>query len=360
MANRFWVGGTNTWDLTAGTKWATTSGGGGGAAVPTATDDVFFDGASGAVTVSLSSSSVALNLSFSGFTGSIDQAVATIQVSGSLTLDSTISSWTNPDAIQMLAPSGNFTITSNGFSLPAALTFVGDGVTGGTWALQDALTITGAPGGNPSITLTRGTFNANNQNVSLFNFSSNNSNTRTLTMGSGTWSITGTGTIWAMATITGLTLNADTSTISLTNTSNTAVTFQGGGATFNNFYRNRGASTGATTFTGANTWSDFKDDGTAAHTHTFPNSTTTVSTWNVSGAAGNLITLQRTGAAGTWTISDASGINSSDYLSISNSTATGGATWYAGANSTNGGGNTGWIFTAPAVTKKNLTLLGIG
>jgi hypothetical protein len=29
MANRYWVGGTATWDATAGTKWATTSGGAG-------------------------------------------------------------------------------------------------------------------------------------------------------------------------------------------------------------------------------------------------------------------------------------------------------------------------------------------
>ena len=44
MADRFWVGGSATWDATAGTKWATTTGGGGGAAVPTAADDVRFDG----------------------------------------------------------------------------------------------------------------------------------------------------------------------------------------------------------------------------------------------------------------------------------------------------------------------------
>jgi len=37
-----------------------------------------------------------------------------------------------------------------------------------------------------------------------------------------------------------------------------------------------------------------------------------------------------------------------DYMSIKDSTATGGAAWYAGANSTNVSGNTGWIFSAPA------------
>ena len=42
-ANRYWVGGTDSWDATPGLKWSTISGGTGGAAVPTSTDDVFFD-----------------------------------------------------------------------------------------------------------------------------------------------------------------------------------------------------------------------------------------------------------------------------------------------------------------------------
>ena len=43
MANRYWVGGTDNWDGTAGNKWATTSGGAGGSAIPTTADDVFID-----------------------------------------------------------------------------------------------------------------------------------------------------------------------------------------------------------------------------------------------------------------------------------------------------------------------------
>ena len=46
MANRYWVGGSATWNATVGTKWATTSGGAGGASVPTSADDVFLDAAS--------------------------------------------------------------------------------------------------------------------------------------------------------------------------------------------------------------------------------------------------------------------------------------------------------------------------
>ena len=62
MADRYWVGGTATWDATVGTKWSTTSGGAGGASVPTSADNVFFDANSGAVTVTVSGTRVCLSL----------------------------------------------------------------------------------------------------------------------------------------------------------------------------------------------------------------------------------------------------------------------------------------------------------
>jgi hypothetical protein len=74
--------------------------------------------------------------------------------------------------------------------------------------------------------------------------------------------------------------------------------------------------------------------------------TSTFTDFNLSGTVGNLITIASVTAA-THTLSKASGTVSSNYLSITNSIATGGATWNAGANSTNGGGNTGWIFGGP-------------
>ena len=70
MASRYWVGGTAAWDGTAGTKWALTSGGTGGQAIPTSSDDVFFDAASGAVTVTWSAASPTVaSINSTGFTG---------------------------------------------------------------------------------------------------------------------------------------------------------------------------------------------------------------------------------------------------------------------------------------------------
>jgi len=69
--------------------------------------------------------------------------------------------------------------------------------------------------------------------------------------------------------------------------------------------------------------------------------------WTTSGS----ITFTYTGTQST--LSKSSGTVSVDYLSIGNSIATGGATWYAGANSVDVGNNTGWIFTAPPAPSTN-------
>jgi hypothetical protein len=59
-----------------------------------------------------------------------------------------------------------------------------------------------------------------------------------------------------------------------------------------------------------------------------------------------LVTIGSVTAA-SHTLSKSSGYVSVGYLSISRSTATGGAVWYAGTTSTDGGNNLGWLFTAP-------------
>jgi hypothetical protein len=88
MANRYWVGGTATWDATALLKWSTTSGGVGGAAVPTTSDTVFFDANSGANTVTIGSGynpSIS-TLTMTGFTGTLAFGSQNISVGGTGTV----------------------------------------------------------------------------------------------------------------------------------------------------------------------------------------------------------------------------------------------------------------------------------
>lgn len=255
--------------------------------------------------------------------------------------------WSNSGTFT--ARSGTVTLTST--SASATLTSGGSSFynltqngSGGTYTLQDALSISNA------LTITAGTFDANNKNITAATFASSNTNTRVITMGSGTWTLSGTGTVWDISTATNLTLTATTSTIKITDTSNTANTFAGGGKTYGNIWFSRGASTASNTISGSNTFTDFKDDGSAAHSILFTNgTTTTVTTFTVSGTAGNLITINSDTTA-THTLTKAGGgVISRDYLNIQHSVATPATTWYAGTHSTNNQSvataGSGWIFT---------------
>lgn len=75
MANRFWVGGTGTWDASDTTHWAATSGAAGGASVPGSADAVIFDGSSGGGTVTVGASvsgSTLVGITCGAFTGTLD------------------------------------------------------------------------------------------------------------------------------------------------------------------------------------------------------------------------------------------------------------------------------------------------
>lgn len=75
MANRFWVGGSGTWDLSDTTHWSATSGGAGGQSVPGAVDNVTFDGNSGASAVVTVNANVIGNAITGGaFNGTLDFA----------------------------------------------------------------------------------------------------------------------------------------------------------------------------------------------------------------------------------------------------------------------------------------------
>jgi hypothetical protein len=271
------------------------------------------------------------------FTGSTCTVTATYNACGNLTL----------------ATGGTYTSIAPTFLASGTLTNLGKTISAltvnapsGTVTLGDAATVT------LTITLTAGTFTASNYSVTAASFSSNNSNTRILNMGSSTWTITGSGTTaWNTATTTGFTVNPSTSTISMTSSS--AKTFAGGGLTY---YTISQGGAGALTVSGSNTFTTISN-AVQPTTFTFTSGTTqTVTNFNVSGTSGNLVTIGATTTSAA-TLSKPTGTINSNYLSISYSTATGGASWYAGANSTNGGNNTGWTFTAVPSTSGSFLFL---
>lgn len=340
-ASRYWVLAiSGSWNATAGLKWSATSGGVGGSSVAGASDNVFFDASSGANTVSWDTENYCLSIDCTGYTGTIDSS-ATLNINGNTfkLVSGMTFSWTGS---LNLSTGSSVALTSAGKTLGT----INDTGSSGGITLQDALVLSG----NLVLTGT-GTFNANNFNVTI-SAMTGASGSPTITMGSGTWTLTGTAG-WAIGA--SATLNANTSTIKFTNTSNTDIYNNFNGKTYNKIWFARGASTGYVSIgAGSNTFAGIRDTVTVAHNFNIIEGSTQTLTdatgWLVSGTAGNLITITSFGTT-THILTCSSGTISADYLVVQHSVAQGGASWYAGANSTNNQAvataGSGWVFTAP-------------
>lgn len=333
MANRYWVGGSGVWDTTTTTNWSATSGGSGGASVPTQNDSVFFDQAgpytvtvTGSGTACLDLTVTASNVSFAASGG------PNHNIYGNLTLLAG-TSWAFTLALQFRATTTGKTITTNG-TVMGTTNFSG---VGGSWILNTAYAVD--PG--RSISLTNGTLDLNGKTMTAHNAFTVQTGTKNLTFNGGTLICTAAFTNSAP---TGFTTTAGTGTGTISMTKATVKTFTGGGSTYNCTLNQGGA--GALTVTGNNTFDNITNTTQPASILFTAGTTNIFNNFSLAGTAGNLITIGSDTAA-THTLSKSSGtVENSNYLSVSYSIATGGAAWYAGANSTDGGNNTGWIFTA--------------
>ena len=339
----YWVdvdGGS--WNTTA--SWSISSGGASGARVPLCQDDVYIDAnsiTSGSRTITANMTRLGKNIDFSAVANT-----PTINLSGhifgSLTFGNDVT--LSGNTALYFDNYENTSITSSGetFSQPIYI-FTKPGV---TLSLIDELLMSN------QIYHYYGTFDANNQNITTTIFGEYLSGTRVLNMGSGTWTLSGTGTVWNMSGTTNLTLNTNISTIKLTNNSVTDKTFAGGTKTYYNFWNATG-STGIVTVSGTNVFNDFKID--AGREVNFTASTNqTVTTFTATGTAESGIILHSTSSTTKATLTKSgAGVISSDYLTINDLTGSPASRWYAGANSTDGLDNSGWVFTVvpqPTVT----------
>jgi hypothetical protein len=419
---RYWVGGTGNWSDDEN-HWALTSGGSPGVGnLPNSSLNCVIDsnsgfGSGGTITMDVDGTCHDLTLN-SGHSYSMSAGTHGLFFSGSASLESGASGF-----VIGFNGSTSETITTNSCSLDVFIV-----MGSGKLTLQDNL-ISGR------IDIYLGTFDANDKNLSIYYVSvATYVGNITLIMGSGTWTISGYDNVW-YALEDGdytVTITPETSTIKFTDTSANTKYFYGAGKTYNNIWFT-GTGSGQYNIIGENTFNDFKDDNSVAHTIAFPyNATTTVSNFTVSGSSGNLITLtnyyyygsidtcsineagtgytaeteywisggspsgakimvnsvDESGAITSFTLtnsglpdpsnnqyvvgndyqvqggnndayihidtiynnnqfilSKSSGTVSCDYLDLSNSNATGGATWYAGSHSNDTTNNTGWIFT---------------
>lgn len=236
MASRFWVGGTATWDGTALLKWSTTSGGIGGASAPTAVDDVFFDGNSGAVTVTPNSGAFCRDADFTGFVGTFAGA-GNFTVSGGWTWGAGMTQ-SHTGLITFNATSGIRGLTSNGIAFGGGCLFNG---VGGTWQMQDPLVVVG------TLTLTNGVFDTNSLSLTCGAVTMTGGAARTFKIANSTVTLK-TGS-WSFASSTNLTLAAAGSTVIFDTTSASALTFASGSLTYNDVVF-AGSGSGSLTLTG--------------------------------------------------------------------------------------------------------------
>jgi hypothetical protein len=315
MANTrtFSVGNTSGGSTTTAPRLSFTT----GASIPTLTTASWFN-----------------NLDFG--TTSFTLGTTSLNLTGDLTLSS---SGTYTGLTATMLDTGTATLTTNGKTI-AALTING---TGGAFTFADAVTATGA------LTLTSGTVYTSYA-INSGSFASTGTATRGIIGTNITYTITNAGGAFSNASATGITMTG----FIINMTAGSAKTFAGGGGTYP--VLNNGGS-GLLTISGSNTFDTISNSVQPTLFQFTSGTTQTVNNFDVRGIAGSLVTINSSTAASAATLSKASGIVYGAYLSIRDSTATGGATWYAGPTSTSVSNNTGWIFTQlPIITMGNLTV----
>jgi hypothetical protein len=341
------------------------------ARVPTEANSISFNITAGTGTVTFAagtSGTSVKNLDFTGFSGTLSCGSNHI-VYGNLTFSSGMTvnaGGASADGFTFSATSGTQTITSNGQTLSCQITVNG---VGGTVQLADDFTLIQAGARTNPFTLTNGTFNANGKNVSLGVFDSNNANTRTLTMGSGTWTLSGYGSgsnttpVWDITTTTGLTFNANTANIVLSDTTTNTRYFNGGALAYNKL--TIGGTTGSSilviTGVAGQSFTEIASTKTVAHTVGFAGPVS-LGNWTVTGSAIGTVTVKSTVVGTQRVLTYTGNIKSTmDYMSFTDigfSYTLGPSNpylVYAGANSTNGGNNSGIIFISGQSTAYLLT-----
>ena len=340
MANRYLVaGGSGLWNATDTNNWSATSGGASGASCPTSSDDVFLDAGSAGASIGCQATATAANVDCTGFTGTFSWggAVSTTW-GGSWTFSAGMTVNGVAFSTQVFTGTGTHTITSAGkqfgnFTINSS---------GGSYTLQDALTV--GASGTATLTFTRGTLDTNGNTVAAGGFSSNNGNTRTLTLGASALNMSTTAP-WNVGT-TNLTLTANTSVVTCSASGASFITWQtfnwnGMSLVFTGGVANFGVSTNLT-------FANLTFTGTAVKTNalTLFGDITTTGAFTINGNSVTNRVLVNTNTIGTTRTVTASTVSLSnvDFMDI---TSAGAASPFTGTSLGNALGNSGITFTTP-------------
>jgi len=333
MADRYFVGGgsSTNWDAVTPTNWSATDGGANNASVPTAGDDVFLKSAANCV---VNTSVSGLNsFDMTGYTGALSGANFIYLAPSSGTVNCKFVStgaftWTGT-LYAYAGASATINLFSGGRTLNN-ITF-GDA---GTVSLQDAL----ATASNCVVSLNKGTLLTNGYGITSYSLRAAGVATRV-------WNLTNSlitiEDYWDPA-IDDSTIISTGSTILMTGAD---ATFVGSNKTYNivTFSGDNIIISGDNTFTTLNV----NTAGLGTGLVFTIDSIQTVTNFATNGSAGNLAKILSTSAGSHFHLTTGSAQISVDYMSIRDSVADEANTWYAGANSTDVSGNSGWVFGAP-------------
>lgn len=315
MANRYWVGGSGTWDTTSTANWSTATGGAPGASAPGAADVAFFDANSGTGTVTLGATVTIQRCVWSLYSGSFQPSTFEINITG----DGASSLWTGGVNATFLAiPTVNFTYSG------ANSRIVTIGYTAGLTRNINA----NITAGSGTFTIS-GTTHINNFNCTGFSGS----------LSPGTLHLTGNVTLGSSMSIV-----AGTQVINFTVSGSRTITTNG--VTIDRpIAIPAAASGGVVNFADALTQGSTRAFTINAGTVKFKNGvTSTVGAFATAGTEQKF--LSSTVAGSQATLLEAGGVVNASYLTIQDINATGGATWNAFTNRRNidGGNNDGWNF----------------
>lgn len=358
MANRYWVGGTASWDTTAGTKWASTSGGAGGQSVPTVADDVFIDASSGSGTITMVSGAAARSINCTGFTGTLSSATGAGFAIGDATAGAgnvallfsstmTVSLGSGTAFFLQSTNSTTQTITTNGKTIQG-LTINGSG---SNYKFADACTSGGTLGYTAGASID---FNNLTHTFSTFSITGN-SNTRNVIFGTAivNCNLFG-GTPFTASGASNVTISASVGAqLNASNGNGPGINL--GSLNYGNVAVSHSAAsvmTATVTSSGATIYS-YTRTGTANKTEvvsfTSGGSLTITNSLNINGnSTTNRILVQAATAGTAFTITNngTNNISNADFMDI---TAAGSANWNLSAITGNSGdclGNTGITFTA--------------
>jgi len=304
--------------------------------VPLPQDDATFDASSftGASTLTVDCPRIGRNLDMSGVNQAITMTLTTIiETYGSYILGSNITpsgSYLTTLMGRLIHNLNLYSKTINGLIINAF---------GGSYTVLSKFYATAS---GYSIRFYYGTFDFNDCDASLADFRAESTFTK-LYFGNGTIELTGTNGFTIVA-LTANKLYAENSTLKFNPTSGSlpiTLNINGFGESFNNIWFS-GAHTDYFTIVNGHTINSLLID--AGRKVKFTAGTTQqISKFTATGSPASHIAINSTAGAYTFNKLNA-GYVQSDYIDVSNGSVTPANTWYAGKNSSDGGGNTGWLF----------------